>query len=155
MRLCIIYLLVVLSLAGSALAGDSTRYLAFQIFTGALDSNEIRRGFPPPPENLRQTVLDLRERIGVVRTEPSTHETSYGRIPARPAIVPKVWNITDGRSFATVRFQGPAETLAPTSPRAANNFRPAISQPSFWTYVNGCADVNRGGLGQMLPNRTV
>jgi hypothetical protein len=69
MRSCIVRLLVIFSLHGSAFAGDSTRYRAFQIFTGALDSNEMRQGFPPPPENLRQAVLDLRERIGVVRTD--------------------------------------------------------------------------------------
>ena len=69
MRKCIAPLLLLLTIASSAFAGDSTRYLAFQIFTGALDSNETRQSFPPPPENLRQTVLDLRERIGVVRTD--------------------------------------------------------------------------------------
>ncbi len=68
MRKCIAPLLPLLTIAGSAFAGDSTRYLAIQIFTGAVDSNEMRQGFPPRPENLRQTVLDLRERIGIVRT---------------------------------------------------------------------------------------
>ena len=65
----IIKLLIVLSFAGMRFAGDSTRYLAFQIFTGSLDSKEMRQGFPPPPESLQKTVIDLRERIGVVRTD--------------------------------------------------------------------------------------
>ncbi len=69
MKLCIICLLVILSFVGSAFAADSTRYLAFQIFTGALDSNELRQSIPPPPGNLRETVIDLRQRIGDVRSD--------------------------------------------------------------------------------------
>ena len=65
MMTCVLRTLVIVSFASCASAGDSTRYLAFQVFTGGLDSNEMRQGFPPPPENLRKTVLDLRERIGV------------------------------------------------------------------------------------------
>jgi hypothetical protein len=57
--------LLVFSLLSSAFGGDSTRYLAFQIFTGALDSRELRQSIPPPPEDLRKSVLDLRERIGL------------------------------------------------------------------------------------------
>ncbi len=52
-------LLIILSLMGSALAGDSTRYLAFQIFTGSYDSAQLRRALPPPPEDLRQAVTGL------------------------------------------------------------------------------------------------
>ena len=65
MNKCIIPLLVVFCRAGSAFAADSTQYLALQIFTGALDSNDMRKAFPPPPGNLRQAVIDLRDRIGV------------------------------------------------------------------------------------------
>jgi hypothetical protein len=43
----------------------SPRYLALQIFTGALNSENIVRSFPPPPRDLRKTVSDLRDRIGL------------------------------------------------------------------------------------------
>ncbi len=52
--------------AQKAFAGDSTRYLALQIFTGGFVSKEIGRNFPPQPEDLRKLVVDMRERIGVV-----------------------------------------------------------------------------------------
>ena len=42
-------------------------YLAFQIFTVAVDSKEMRESFPPTPD-LRATVADLRARIGVLGT---------------------------------------------------------------------------------------
>ncbi len=45
------------------------RYLAFQIFTGGLDSNEMRMSFPPRPEDLRKTVGDLQKRIGTRGSE--------------------------------------------------------------------------------------
>src|SRR5579871_4473310 len=58
-------LVLLLSLMGSALAGDSIRYLAFQIFTGTYDSAQLRRALPPPPADLRQAVTELRDQIGV------------------------------------------------------------------------------------------
>ena len=60
-----VILLIILSLTGSALADNSTRYLAFQIFTGSLDSEQLRRALPPPPKDLRQTIMGLRDQIGV------------------------------------------------------------------------------------------
>jgi hypothetical protein len=57
-------LFLALFFAGGAAASDSPRYLAFQIFTGAWDSNENRLSRPPPPRNLRNAIVDLRERIG-------------------------------------------------------------------------------------------
>ena len=50
---------------GAEPAGSPTRYLALQIFTGGPDSNELRKSFPPPPANLRETVAGMRARIGV------------------------------------------------------------------------------------------
>jgi hypothetical protein len=44
---------------------SQTRYLAFQIFTGGTASHELESNFPPPPRDLRKTVEDLRDRIGV------------------------------------------------------------------------------------------
>ena len=52
-----------------ASSGDSTRYLAFQIFTGGFDSTEMRQAIPPPPGDLRKIVADLRERVGVTSTD--------------------------------------------------------------------------------------
>ena len=46
-----------------------TRYLAFQIFTGGFESDEMRVNFPPSPEDLRKTVNDLRDRIGLDGSE--------------------------------------------------------------------------------------
>jgi hypothetical protein len=46
-------------------AQEPTRYLAFQIFTGSFDSDQMREAIPPPAEDLRKIVLDLRERIQV------------------------------------------------------------------------------------------
>jgi hypothetical protein len=40
------------------------RYLAFQIFTGAFGSDQLRKSFPPPPQDLRKTIAGLRDRIG-------------------------------------------------------------------------------------------
>jgi hypothetical protein len=65
MRTYLLAFVAALALAGGACAGESTRYLALQIFTGSFDSREMRQAFPPPPENLRQTVLELRDRVGV------------------------------------------------------------------------------------------
>jgi hypothetical protein len=65
MRISTIGLAALLSVAGNAFAGESTRYLAFQIFTGAFDSREMGQSIPPPPEDLRKTINDLRGRIGV------------------------------------------------------------------------------------------
>ena len=50
---------------GLARAGEPIRYLAFQIFTPAPDSEAMRRNLPPEPEDLRQTVRDLAEHIGI------------------------------------------------------------------------------------------
>lgn len=44
------------------------RYLAFQIFTASLDSDETRRSFPPPPGNYLTTVTNLRDTIGATGT---------------------------------------------------------------------------------------
>ncbi|HJT79482.1 MAG TPA: hypothetical protein VJ739_19960, partial [Gemmataceae bacterium] len=69
MTKCLLGLLAALFVAGGATAGDSTRYLAFQIFTGSFDSRPMRQAFPPPPEDLRHTVRELRERIGAPAAE--------------------------------------------------------------------------------------
>lgn len=45
-------------------AGDQTRYLAFQIFTGTRDSAELIKSFPPPP-NVDDAVNDIHDRIGI------------------------------------------------------------------------------------------
>lgn len=45
------------------------RYLAFQIFTGGFDSDEMRQSFPPSSENYLKTVADLHDRISTARTE--------------------------------------------------------------------------------------
>jgi hypothetical protein len=50
-------------LAWQAAPPESTRYLSFQIFTGARDSAEIRRSLPPPPDNLLKTVEGIRDRV--------------------------------------------------------------------------------------------
>jgi hypothetical protein len=63
-KFCLI-LTVILYFAGNALANDPVRYLAFQIFTGSLDSDILRKTFPPPPTDLRRTVIKLRDYIGV------------------------------------------------------------------------------------------
>jgi len=57
---------VMFCFAGDALANQRTRYLTFQIFTGGFDSVTLRQAFPPSSTNLRQTVVDLRDRIGVL-----------------------------------------------------------------------------------------
>ncbi len=46
-----------------------TRYLAFQIFTRTFDSNALRQNFPPGPEDLHGTVVDLANRVGLAGTE--------------------------------------------------------------------------------------
>jgi len=51
-----------LALAGQA-AAETTRYLAFQIFTGAFDSAEMRQSLPPPPDSLLKTVQEMRGRV--------------------------------------------------------------------------------------------
>jgi len=48
---------------------SEVRYLAFQIFTGGTASHELGRNFPPPPQDLRQTISDLRQKIGVDDSE--------------------------------------------------------------------------------------
>ena len=61
--------LLPLLFCGTALAGqappEATRYLAFQIFTGAFDSAEMRQSLPPPPDSLRKTVEGIRGRVYV------------------------------------------------------------------------------------------
>ena len=54
---------------GDPVDGGPTRSLAFQIFTGGFDSKEMGQSFPPPPGDLRETVADLRRRIGVTPAE--------------------------------------------------------------------------------------
>jgi hypothetical protein len=51
------------------LNGAATRYLAFQIFTRTFDSDALRRNFPPSPEDLHRTVINLRNQIGLVGTD--------------------------------------------------------------------------------------
>ena len=58
-----------LALAGDGIAGQPVRYLAFQIFTGGAASTATQRAFPPPPGDLRATVADLRQRIGVTGSD--------------------------------------------------------------------------------------
>jgi len=58
-------LIAILCFAGNAIANDPVRYLAFQFFTGSFDSDILRKAFPPPPTDLRRTVIDLRDHIGV------------------------------------------------------------------------------------------
>ncbi len=41
------------------------RYLAFQIFTGTLESDSLRQTFPPPPQDLRKAIGGLRDKIGL------------------------------------------------------------------------------------------
>ena len=59
-------LLLLLS-CGGALAGqaapETTRYLAFQIFTGGFDSAEMRQSLPQSPDSLLTTVRDIRTRV--------------------------------------------------------------------------------------------
>lgn len=57
-------LMAILCFAGTPLANGPVRYLAFQIFTG-VDSDALRKAFPPPPTDLRRTAVDLRDHIGV------------------------------------------------------------------------------------------
>ena len=56
---------VAMCFGGLARAGEPIRYLAFQIFTPAPDSEAMRRNLPPDQEDLRQTVRDLAEHIGI------------------------------------------------------------------------------------------
>lgn len=56
-------------LAASAPADEPVRYLAFQIFTGELNSTLLQQAFPPLSIDLRTAVLDLRDRIGTVGTK--------------------------------------------------------------------------------------
>jgi hypothetical protein len=54
---------------------EATQYLAFQIFTGGLDSDEMRQSIPPPPEDLLETVEDIRDHISVAG--PSTRRIGF------------------------------------------------------------------------------
>ena len=55
--------LLLLLFCGMALAGqatpETTRYLAFQIFTGGFDSAEMRQSLPQSPDSLQKTVEDM------------------------------------------------------------------------------------------------
>ena len=61
--------LLLLLFCGMALAGqatpETTRYLAFQIFTGGFDSAEMRQSLPQSPDSLQKTVEDIRDRVYV------------------------------------------------------------------------------------------
>lgn len=46
-------------------APQTTRYLAFQIFTGGSDSAEMRQSLPAPPDSLLKTVEEIRGRYYV------------------------------------------------------------------------------------------
>ncbi|MGA3238064.1 MAG: hypothetical protein ABSG03_17370 [Bryobacteraceae bacterium] len=46
-------------------AQETTRYLAFQIFTGGIDSAELRQSLPQSPDSLLKTVEDIRGRVYV------------------------------------------------------------------------------------------
>jgi hypothetical protein len=66
------YLLLLISLSAAcatAFAADAapppTRYLALQLFTGTRESPELQQNFPPSPQDLRQTVAELRDRVGL------------------------------------------------------------------------------------------
>ena len=63
-RTLILPIVAMFCLAGLARASEPIRYLAFQIFTPAPDSDAMRRALPPEPEDLQQTVGDLKRRIG-------------------------------------------------------------------------------------------
>jgi hypothetical protein len=64
--------LVIFSASAAAAAKpEATRYLAFQIFMGGFDSDEMRQSIPPPPEDLAETVEDLRDHIRVLPGSPS------------------------------------------------------------------------------------
>jgi hypothetical protein len=66
-RYAVIALVIaVLGFACSAFADESTRHLALQIFTPTPSSVAMRRVLPPAPPDLRETVRDLRDRIGSV-----------------------------------------------------------------------------------------
>ena len=62
MRLAVLGL-ALSSLLHSALAEDLPKYLAFQIYTATSDSTIMREIFPPPPQDLRKVISDLRDRI--------------------------------------------------------------------------------------------
>jgi hypothetical protein len=68
----------VLLLSGPARAEKpAVQYLAFQIFTGAFDSADMRQSLPPAPENLQKTVQDMRDRVRV----PGPSSRRLGFIP--------------------------------------------------------------------------
>ena len=56
-----------LLLSAAVIYADSnpTRYLSLQIFTSRYESPELARSFPPAPRDLRQTIVALRDRIGL------------------------------------------------------------------------------------------
>src|SRR5580658_4684715 len=60
-----IFLLSVPALTGPApsSSGSRTRYLTFQIFTGG-DSADYQISFPPPPKDLYETVVGIKNRLG-------------------------------------------------------------------------------------------
>ena len=58
-------------------APETTRYLAFQIFTGVFDSAEMRQSLPQSPDSLLKTVGDIRSRVFV----PAAPGRRLGFIP--------------------------------------------------------------------------
>ena len=49
---------------------SATQYLAFQIFTGARDSEELREAFPPPTRDTAATVAEIIRVVGGVGNAP-------------------------------------------------------------------------------------
>jgi hypothetical protein len=58
------FIVCVAATASAPRATVPVRYLAFQIFTSGFDSSQLRQALPPPPAELRRTIVDLRDRIG-------------------------------------------------------------------------------------------
>jgi hypothetical protein len=58
----------ILTIIDSAVAEDPPRYLAFQIHSTFFDPQTMRLIVRQPPEDLREVVADLRDRIGVTGT---------------------------------------------------------------------------------------
>ena len=57
---------------------DAPQYLAFQILMGGFDSDDMRQSIPPPPEDLQETVEDIRDRV---RIPPGAASRQLGFIP--------------------------------------------------------------------------
>jgi hypothetical protein len=61
---------------------SSVQYLAFQIFTGSLDSRTMRQGIPPPTKDITNTVDDIIRAIGNVGSK----DRKLGFIPGPLAL---------------------------------------------------------------------